>query len=90
MADLRVALGLDEWNVYGVSYGSDLALTVLRDHPDGVRSVVLDSVVPTQSNIIGEFWPNAAEGYRALFDACAAQPACAGRLPRLATNSPRP
>ncbi|RZL80970.1 MAG: alpha/beta hydrolase [Rhodococcus sp. (in: high G+C Gram-positive bacteria)] len=84
VADLRVALGLDEWNVYGVSYGSDLALTVLRDHPDGVRSVVLDSVVPTQSNIIGEFWPNAAEGYRALFDACAAQPACAGAYPGLA------
>ncbi len=84
VADLRVALGLDEWNVYGVSYGSDLALSVLRDHPDGVRSVVLDSVVPTQSNIIGEFWPNAAEGYRALLDACAAQPGCAGAYPGLA------
>ena len=30
VADLRVALGIAEWNVYGVSYGSDLALqTVL-------------------------------------------------------------
>ncbi|MFW2241498.1 alpha/beta fold hydrolase [Rhodococcus opacus] len=83
VADLRVALGLDEWNIYGVSYGTHLALTLLRDHPDGIRSVVLDSVVPTQSNIIEGFWPGAAEGYRALFDACAAQPACAAAYPRL-------
>ncbi|OUS94933.1 alpha/beta fold hydrolase [Rhodococcus sp. NCIMB 12038] len=83
VADLRVALGLDEWNIYGVSYGTDLALTVLRDHPDGIRSVVLDSVVPTQNNIIEGFWPGAAEGFRALFDACAAQPACAAAYPGL-------
>ncbi len=43
---LRVALGIDSWNVYGVSYGSKLALIVLRDHPQGIRSVVLDSVSP--------------------------------------------
>ena len=46
IAELRVALGIDSWNVYGVSYGSKLALIVLRDHPQGIRSVVLDSVSP--------------------------------------------
>lgn len=30
VADLRVAMGIDEWNVYGVSYGTDLALQTLR------------------------------------------------------------
>ena len=45
VAELRVAMGIDEWNVYGVSYGTDLALQTLRDHPEGIRSVVLDSVV---------------------------------------------
>jgi len=29
------ALGIDEWNIYGISYGSDLALQTLRDHPTG-------------------------------------------------------
>jgi pimeloyl-ACP methyl ester carboxylesterase len=84
VADLRTALGIAEWNVYGVSYGSDLALQLLRDHPEGIRSLVLDSVVPPQVNLIEGFWPNAAEGYRALFDACAAQPACAAAYPNLA------
>ena len=49
IADLRVALGIDSWSVYGVSYGSRLALIVLRDHPQGIRSVVLDSVSPPPS-----------------------------------------
>ncbi len=81
IADLRVAMGIDEWNLYGVSYGTDLALQTLRDHPEGIRSVVLDSVVPPQLNLMDGFWPNAAEGYRALFDACAAQPACTSAFP---------
>jgi pimeloyl-ACP methyl ester carboxylesterase len=34
IADLRVALNIDNWHVYGVSYGTDLALQLLRDHPE--------------------------------------------------------
>jgi pimeloyl-ACP methyl ester carboxylesterase len=83
LADLRVALGIDQWNVYGVSYGTDLALQLVRDHPEGIRSLVLDSLVPPQVNLLEEFWPNAAAGYRALFDACAAQPACHAAYPDL-------
>jgi pimeloyl-ACP methyl ester carboxylesterase len=83
IADLRTALAVPVWNVYGVSYGSDLALQLLRDHPEGIRSLVLDSVVPPQVNLIEGFWPNAAEGYRALFDACRAQASCAATYPNL-------
>ncbi|MFC9790446.1 alpha/beta hydrolase [Rhodococcus sp. NPDC127528] len=84
VADLRRALGIDRWDVYGVSAGSSLALQLLRDHPEGIRSVVLDSLVPPQTVLMNQFWPSAAEGYRALFDACAAQSACATAYPRLA------
>lgn len=83
IADLRVALGIKEWNVYGVSYGTDLAQWLLRDHADGIRSVVLDSVVPVNQNIFREWWPAAAGMYRALSDACALQPACAAAYPNL-------
>jgi pimeloyl-ACP methyl ester carboxylesterase len=84
VADLRTALGIRDWNVYGVSYGSDLALQLLRDHPDGIRSLVVDSVAPPQVNLIEQFWPSAAEGLTALFDACTAQPSCARAFPALA------
>lgn len=44
--DLRLALGYEQINLVGVSYGTRLALTVMRDYPDGVRSAILDSVLP--------------------------------------------
>ena len=34
-ADLRKVLGFEAWNVYGTSYGSYLAQTLMRDHPRG-------------------------------------------------------
>jgi pimeloyl-ACP methyl ester carboxylesterase len=86
IADLRTAMKIDQWHVYGVSYGSDLALQLLRDHPEGIRSVVLDSVVPPQTNLMTQLWPTAAEGNRALFDACAAQSGCAAAYPNLARD----
>ncbi|SFS14752.1 TAP-like protein [Microbacterium sp. cf046] len=82
-ADLRVALGIDEWNVYGVSYGSRLALSYLRDHPEGIRSVVLDSVSPPNVNIAEDWWSAPASSFRAIFAACAAQPSCAAAYPDL-------
>jgi pimeloyl-ACP methyl ester carboxylesterase len=68
-ADLRVALGIPQWDVYGVSYGSDLALTYMRQHPEGVRSVTLDSVVPPSAVTLPGLWPNAGKGFGAFFAA---------------------
>jgi pimeloyl-ACP methyl ester carboxylesterase len=48
---LREALGYEEWNIYGISYGTRLAQTVMRDHPDGIRSVILDSPYPLEANL---------------------------------------
>ncbi|MCJ0902507.1 alpha/beta fold hydrolase [Rhodococcus sp. ARC_M6] len=83
VASLRLALDIPEWDVYGVSYGSDVALQYLRDYPDGIRAVVADSVVPPQMNLADTLWPNAAKGFDALGTACDAQPACQAMLPDL-------
>jgi pimeloyl-ACP methyl ester carboxylesterase len=81
IADLRIAMGIDQWNLYGVSAGADLALQVLRDHPAGVRSLVLDAVLPPQLNPIESGWRAANESVTAIYDACAAQPACKAAFP---------
>jgi pimeloyl-ACP methyl ester carboxylesterase len=47
---LRVALGYDQWNLFGTSYGTSLVQTVVRDYPGGVRSVILDSPLSLDSN----------------------------------------
>jgi pimeloyl-ACP methyl ester carboxylesterase len=80
---LRHALGIKRWNVFGVSYGADLALRLMRDDPSGIRSVTLDSTVPTDKVALPGFWTNARDGFDAVFRACAAQPACAQRYPGL-------
>lgn len=82
-ADLRRVLGIAEWNVYGYSYGSDLALSFMRDHPDGIRTVTIDSVVPPDIVSLPWTWSSAREGITTVFDACAADPACGQRYPDL-------
>lgn len=41
---LRRALGIAQWDVWGVSYGTELALQLLRIDETGIRSLILDSV----------------------------------------------
>ncbi|GAB4514980.1 MAG: hypothetical protein OHK0046_17830 [Anaerolineae bacterium] len=82
---LRVALGLDEWNVLGGSYGTRWALTVARNYPEGVRSLVLDGVFPPQMNF--EVWMRAIPGViDRLVAACAADGACDSAYPDLAAT----
>lgn len=82
-ADLRTALGIRQWNVYAYSYGTDLALTYMRDHPGGIRSVTLDSVTPPQTVNLPWTWSSAQEGIGAVFRACEAEPKCKSRYPNL-------
>ena len=75
---LRVALGIEEWNLFGVSYGTTVALEVVRQHPESVRSAVFDSVYPPERPIDGDvFVDNAQRTLAALAAGCAADPACA-------------
>ncbi|MEM7019854.1 MAG: alpha/beta fold hydrolase, partial [Pseudomonadota bacterium] len=48
--DLRVALGYEQWNLYGISYAGRLALAILRDFPGSVRSIILDSALPFEAH----------------------------------------
>lgn len=82
LAEMRVALGYKEWNVYGISYGTRLALTTMRDHPEGVRSVVIDSVVPLQSGET-DTPANIDHAFTTFFQGCAKSPACNSAYPNL-------
>jgi pimeloyl-ACP methyl ester carboxylesterase len=81
--DLRHALNVRQWNVYGYSYGADLALSLMRDHPEGIRTVTLDSVVPPDIVSLPWTWSSFREGVTTIFGDCQAQPACARKYPNL-------
>ncbi|MGW7189180.1 alpha/beta fold hydrolase, partial [Streptomyces sp. NPDC054838] len=88
-ADLRLALGIAQWNVFGISYGTDLALIYMREHPQGIRSVGLDGVLPPSTTGGALAWMSAREGFDGLFRACARQPACNSRYPHLSATFDR-
>jgi len=83
--DLRIILGYNQLDLYGDSYGTRLALTVMRDYPGAVRSVVLDSTYPLEVNLYTTLAPNAERAFNVLFDDCAADPACSASFPNLRT-----
>jgi pimeloyl-ACP methyl ester carboxylesterase len=80
---LRRVLDYDEWNLYGTSYSTKLMLLTMHLHPEGIRSVVLQSVVqPTEIGY--EHDPEyPARALNVMFDDCAADPACAAAYPDL-------
>jgi len=81
--DLRKALGVAKWNLYGLSYGTRLALTVLRRHPSGIRSVVLDSVLPPEVNFDEVAASNLLRALDAVFVGCAIDRECGVAYPDL-------
>ena len=76
---LRIALRIAKWNVYGISYGTDLALTYMRRHPRGIRSVAIDGVFPPSLGGGVAAWTSAGEGINAVFQACRDQSPCRRR-----------
>ncbi|MBD1203265.1 MAG: alpha/beta fold hydrolase [Rhodobacteraceae bacterium] len=80
---LMRALGYPEWNLYGISYGTQLALEVMRSAPEGTRSVVIDSVFPPDVKGYDENIKPLQESIQATLDQCAADPPCAAAYPDL-------
>ena len=50
---IRQKLEIDQWNVYGVSHGTTVALNLLRNHGNHVRAMILDSPFPPNAP-----WPD--------------------------------
>ena len=73
---LRQAFKVDKWNLLAVSYGTLVALHLMRTHPRTVRSAILNSPYPPNSVTWAEQASSAAESYQAINRACSAQPAC--------------
>ncbi|MFZ5751599.1 MAG: alpha/beta hydrolase [Pseudomonadota bacterium] len=76
-------LGYPTYNIYGISYGTKLGQEVMRSAPEGLRSVVLDSVAPVQVPIYDTLALPHAEAIQSIFDACTADAKCAAAYPDL-------
>ncbi len=85
--DLRRALGLERINVYGQSYGTLLAQTVVRRFPASVRTVLLES---TSAVAYDALLTSSARSFELvatrIMEECEADPACAAAFPGLADD----
>lgn len=80
---IRQALGYDQINYYGVSYGTLLGFHLLRTQPEWLRSAVLDAVVPPDINFIPEAARNQDHAFGLLFKTCQDNPDCNRAYPNL-------
>lgn len=83
--DLIQTLGYQQVNLEGTSYGTRLALTIMRQYPADLRSVVLDSVIPPQVNFFTSIAPSAQRAFDVLFHRCAVDSHCNATYPNLQT-----
>lgn len=86
MADLDAvcaALGYEQINLYGASYGTRAALTYLRMYPERVRSVILDAVVDPSFLLLLDAARDGQSALDQFFTRCQADAACKGAYPNL-------
>ena len=83
---LRIALGYDKWNVWGISYGTVLGQAYVKEDPEGILAVVLDAIVPLNSRDDPISWRviNWYDRDLGILDElCQADASCAGSFPEL-------
>ncbi len=81
--DVRAALGYAQVNLWGASYGTRAGLVYLRQHPDRVRTAVLDGVYPVDMKLPLTFAKDAQRALDLLFAHCEQEEACRQTFPAL-------
>ncbi len=83
---LRTALGYTQVDLYGISYGTRVALQYLRAYPDSIRSVILDGVVPADLALGPSVSLDAQRALGLIFTRCDQDKACHQAFPDLAAE----
>ena len=81
---VRQALGYGQINLYGISYGTRVALQYLREYPRSTRSVVLDGVVPADLAVGPDVSLDAQRALELIFRRCEQDAGCHTAFPDLA------
>lgn len=85
LENVRQSLGISQWNIYGISYGTRVALHYLRRYPDAVRTLTLDAVVPPDVALGPDIGPLAQRALDLIFKRCSDDPGCADTFTDLDT-----
>jgi pimeloyl-ACP methyl ester carboxylesterase len=82
LEDVRIALGYDQIDLYGGSYGTRASLVYLRRHPQHVRAVVLHGISPTNQFMPRNFPQDTERALQGVLSECEADEACHKAFPK--------
>ena len=74
--DLRRALGYEQINLFGISYGTMLAQVIVRDQPEHVRSAILDSAYPIWGYVMADAPASLTHYFDTIFTNCESDLVC--------------
>jgi pimeloyl-ACP methyl ester carboxylesterase len=83
---VRTALGYEQIDLYGTSYGGELAQYYLREHADHVRVAILDGTTPLDVPVLERMAASSQQALDLLLARCEADPTCHGAFPELAAE----
>lgn len=83
LAEVLRALGYEQMNVYGVSYGATAAQYFLAQHPELVRTAILDGGTLLDVPIFEQWGQNGQRALQGILARCAASTRCARSYPRV-------
>jgi pimeloyl-ACP methyl ester carboxylesterase len=81
--EVRAALGYEQINIFGASYGTRAAQDYLKRHAKHVRAIVLHGVSPTGQSMPRDFPQHTERALNGVLDECAADMACRAAFPNL-------
>lgn len=80
---VRAALGYEQLNLYGSSYGTRVALHYMRRYPDNTRAVILDGIVPADLVLGPDISIEAELALNKIQRRCLENTRCAQRFPNI-------
>src|SRR6185503_12579403 len=83
MDEVRAAMGYEQLNLFGGSYGTRAALTYLKRHPKHVRTATLHGVSPTDHYMPGDFPVQTERALQGVLSECLADKACSEAFPNI-------
>ena len=82
--DVRAALGYDQIDLYGTSYGGTLVQYYIRQHPEHVRVAVLDGATPLDVPVRQRIAVNSQRALDLLLKRCQEATSCHSAFPDIA------
>lgn len=81
--DLVNVLGIEKFNLLTMSYSTKIGQVLIRDYPDKIRSVVMDSPLPLEVNYDEESVKNLLETITKLLSDCENDKKCNSSFPNI-------